>query len=241
MQDHFDAIAQKYDLMNMLLSFGIHYWWKRTAVRLLGLQPGEQVMDVCGGTGDLSVLAAKKVGPAGQVVLYDLNRAMLETGRGKCFNSRARKKILYIQGDAEEIAFQAESFDAVLVGFGIRNLIQREQGLREMYRVLKPGGRFLCLEFSKPTNPLVRRLYDWYSFHCMPGLGSLVAGSREAYLYLPKSIRLFPSPAELTKMLQKIGFQEITCRPLSNGIAMLHLGMKSNDRQRRPAASTTTP
>jgi len=223
---HFDTVAQKYDVMNTILSFGIHYAWKRTAVKMLSLKPGEKVLDVCGGTGDMSVLAAKAVYPAGQVVLYDINREMMRAGRGKSTNAAWRKRIDYVQGDAEDISLPDNSFDVVMVSFGIRNVTHMLRGLREMYRVLKPGGRFLCLEFSKPTAPLFRRLYDFYSFHIMPVLGELIVGSRKAYLYLPESIRLFPLPNELSAMLEDIGFERVFFRKLTNGIAVAHFGIK---------------
>ncbi|MBI5583158.1 MAG: bifunctional demethylmenaquinone methyltransferase/2-methoxy-6-polyprenyl-1,4-benzoquinol methylase UbiE [Deltaproteobacteria bacterium] len=225
-RDHFDSIARKYDLLNTLLSFGIHYLWKRKAIRLLGLQAGDRVLDVCGGTGDLSVLAVKKVGPSGLVALYDINRKMLATGKSKSTNRAFRKKIAYVQGDAENIAFGPGTFDAALVGFGIRNLTHPEKGFREMYRVLKPGGRFLCLEFSQPTAPLFRRLYDFYSFRLMPLVGLLFVGSRRPFTYLPESIRTFYSPLELSARLREIGFSPVTCRKLTNGIAVIHLGLK---------------
>jgi demethylmenaquinone methyltransferase/2-methoxy-6-polyprenyl-1,4-benzoquinol methylase len=224
--DHFNTVAQKYDLMNTLLSFGIHYVWKRTAVKLLGLRAGDAVIDVCGGTGDLSVLAARRVRPLGCVVLYDINRAMIEAGRRKSSNAAARQEILYVQGDTERIACKSGRFDAAMVGFGIRNLTHMEEGLREMYRVLRHGGRFMCLEFSRPTAPLFRSLYDFYSFYVMPFLGLFLAGSRQAYTYLPESIRMFPPPAELTALLEKIGFQQVTYDALTNGIAVAHRGIK---------------
>ena len=225
-REHFDTIARKYDVMNTLLSFGIHYLWKRKALRLLGVKSGDRVIDVCGGTGDLSILAVKKVNPSGLVVLYDINRKMMTTGKGKSTNRASREKICYVQGDAEKISFGAQEFDAALVGFGIRNLTHPEEGFREMYRILKPGGRFLCLEFSKPTAPLFRRLYDFYSFHLMPFLGLLFVGSRRAYTYLPESIRMFPSPQKLSAILEEIGFSQVTYRKLTNGIAVIHLGLK---------------
>jgi demethylmenaquinone methyltransferase/2-methoxy-6-polyprenyl-1,4-benzoquinol methylase len=225
-RNHFDAVAQKYDMMNTLLSFGIHYLWKRTAIRMLQLKPGDRVIDVCGGTGDLSILAARKVLPSGQVVLYDINRKMMVTGRQKPTNAAARNKILYTQGDAECISYGPSRFDAAMVGFGIRNLTHVEQGFREMHRVLKPGGRLMCLEFSKPVFAPFRWLYDAYSFSIMPLLGLLIVGSRKAYTYLPESIRIFPSPEELKRMLEEIGFREVTYRRVSNGIAVVHTGIK---------------
>lgn len=225
-RDHFDAVAQKYDMMNTLLSFGIHYLWKRKAVTMLGLMPGERILDVCGGTGDLSILATRKVLSSGQVVLYDINRKMMVTGRKKPVNAAARQKILYVQGDAECISFGEGRFDAAMVGFGIRNLTHLAQGFREMHRVLKPGGRIMCLEFSKPVFRPFRRLYDFYSFSIMPILGLLIVGSRKAYTYLPESIRVFPSPDELKRTLEDIGFRDVSYRRVSNGIAVVHLGIK---------------
>ncbi|HEY3278830.1 MAG TPA: bifunctional demethylmenaquinone methyltransferase/2-methoxy-6-polyprenyl-1,4-benzoquinol methylase UbiE [Syntrophorhabdaceae bacterium] len=226
-RNHFDTVAGKYDMMNTLLSFGIHYLWKRKAVNLLGLKPGERVIDVCGGTGDLSVLAVKKVGPAGHVVLYDINLKMMVTGRGKTTNAPARRQIAFVQGDAELIACKPESFNVAMVGFGIRNVTHMEDGFREMHRVLKPGGRFMCLEFSKPAFGPFRALYDLYSFAVMPLLGLLFVGSRKAYTYLPESIRLFPSPDELSRLLTHMGFRGVAYRRLSNGIAVVHTGIKA--------------
>jgi demethylmenaquinone methyltransferase / 2-methoxy-6-polyprenyl-1,4-benzoquinol methylase len=226
-RDHFDTVAKKYDLMNTLLSLGIHYLWKRTAIELLELKEGHSVLDVCGGTGDLSVLAAKRIGVSGRIVLYDINQAMMEAGRRKSTHAAERNSVLYVQGNAEQAAFPSCSFDAAMVGFGIRNLTNREDGLREMYRVLKPGGRFVCLEFSQPTAAWFRFLYDFYSFHIMPFLGRLIVGSRQAYTYLPESIRLFPSPGELSGILGEIGFRRVAYRRLTNGIACVHWGIKS--------------
>jgi demethylmenaquinone methyltransferase/2-methoxy-6-polyprenyl-1,4-benzoquinol methylase len=224
---HFDSIARQYDFMNTLLSFGIHYLWKRAAVAMLQLKPGHRVLDVCGGTGDLAILARKAVGDGGRVVVYDINRAMIEAGRNKKTNAATRHRINYVQGNAEVISFPHMSFDAVMVGFGIRNVTHMQEAFREMYRVLKPGGRMVCLEFSKPTNPFFRRLYDFYSFTLMPYLGAWLAGSRAAYTHLPESIRLFPMPDELSELLRRIGFTSVAYRRMTNGIAVAHLACKS--------------
>ena len=223
---HFETVAGRYDFMNTLLSFGIHYLWKRTAIRMMELKPGRRVLDVCGGTGDLSILAHRSVGPAGRVVLYDINRAMIQAGKTKATHASIRRQIRHVQGNAEALSFPDNYFDAVMVGFGIRNVTRMEQGFREMHRVLKPGGKLMCLEFSKPTAPLFRFLYDFYSFEIMPFLGELLAGSRKAYTLLPESIRTFPMPDELAGILKRIGFRRVVYRRLTNGIAVVHLGEK---------------
>lgn len=223
---HFNTVARKYDLMNTLLSFGIHHVWKRVAIRMLKLNVGDWVIDVCGGTGDLSVLAAQAVGSTGRVVLYDINRKMMEMGRQKVDRSPLKETITYVQGNAELISFSEQRFDVALVGFGIRNLTHMEEGFREIHRVLRPGGKLMCLEFSRPTAPFFRWLYDMYSFHIMPCLGGLIVGSKQAYTYLPESIRLFPLPEELSAILENTGFSQVTYRKLTNGIAVIHLGMR---------------
>jgi demethylmenaquinone methyltransferase/2-methoxy-6-polyprenyl-1,4-benzoquinol methylase len=223
---HFNSVARNYDFMNTLLSFGIHHAWKRMAVRMLNLAPGDRVLDVCGGTGDLAILAAAKVGPAGRVFIYDMNRAMIEAGLRKVFDSEIKGRLRYVQGNAEYISFPDRHFEAAMVGFGIRNVTHMKKGFEEMHRVLKPGGKLMCLEFSKPVWPVFRWLYDFYSFYVMPLLGELIVGSRKAYTHLPESIRMFPLPAELSELLQKIGFSQITYRSLTNGIAVIHLAVK---------------
>ena len=223
---HFDMVARNYDMMNTLLSFGIHYLWKRTAVKMLNLKEGDRVIDVCGGTGDLTILASRAVGPTGRVVLYDINRLMMKVGRPKVKRSFPGTEIQYIQGDAEEISFESGSFNAAMVGFGIRNLTHMERGFHEMYRILKPSGTLMCLEFSQPIAPVFRWLYDFYSFHVMPLLGEIIVGSRQAYTYLPESIRLFPAPIELSDILRGVGFSRVTYRRLTNGIAVIHLAKK---------------
>ncbi len=223
---HFNSIAGKYDFMNTILSFGFHHLWKRWAVNILRLKPGDRVIDVCGGTADLSILAARATGPGGQVILYDINRAMIEGGKPKVAQASLAGRIRFVQGDAELISFPQGQFECAMVGFGIRNLTHMERGLAEMYRVLKPGGKLMCLEFSMPASFWFRALYDLYSFHIMPLVGKLLAGTREAYLYLPESIRKFPPPDELTALLQNIGFSRVSYQRLTNGIAVIYTGVK---------------
>jgi len=223
---HFNSVAHCYDFMNTLLSFGIHLAWKVRAVKALGLKPGQRVLDVCGGTGDLAKLAARKAAPAGQVTIYDINWEMMAAGRPRIAAGREGRFINFVQGNAEAISFADNTFDGAMVGFGIRNVTHMATGFKEMYRVLKPGGHFMCLEFSKPRNPVFRVLYDFYSFAIMPLLGELIAGSRQAYTHLPETIRLFPLPDELAAILTKIGFTRVGYHSLTNGIAVIHYGVK---------------
>ena len=223
---HFNSVASHYDFMNSLLSFGIHHLWKRTAVQMMELIPGDNVLDVCGGTADLAILAARQVGSSGSVIVYDINRAMIQAGLHKVTGKDIAPRIGYVQGNAETISFPNNHFEAAMVGFGIRNVTNMKNGFEEMYRVLKPGGKMMCLEFSKPAFPPFRWLYDIYSFHIMPFLGHLIAGSRQAYTHLPESIRMFPLPDELSKLLAQIGFSRVTYRNLTNGIAVIHLAVK---------------
>jgi demethylmenaquinone methyltransferase/2-methoxy-6-polyprenyl-1,4-benzoquinol methylase len=223
---HFDTVARKYDLMNTLLSFGLHHLWKWFAVRMMDLRPGDRVLDVCGGTADLAIRAARALGPTGRVIVYDINWAMMAAGWPKVANSSLAPRIGYIQGDAERLSCPDASFDAAMVGFGIRNLTHPEVGFREMFRVLKPGGKMMCLEFSKPKTAWFRGLYDFYSFYIMPAVGKVMVGSWDAYTYLPESIRMFSQPEELSAVLTDIGFTQVKYRRLTNGIAVIYLGVK---------------
>lgn len=224
--EHFNGVAEKYDFMNSLLSFGIQHVWKRAALRMLAPSPGSRVLDVCGGTGDLAALAASRSGHKGSVTIYDINRKMMEAGKIKLSETSLFKNIHWVQGDAESISFPSGSFDAAMVGFGIRNLTHLEKGFKEMHRVLKPGGKLLCLEFSKPVNPVFRTLYDFYSFNVMPLLGQAITGNARAYACLPETIRMFPLPDELSGILENIGFSRVTYQSMTNGIAVAHVGVK---------------
>ncbi|RJQ78412.1 MAG: bifunctional demethylmenaquinone methyltransferase/2-methoxy-6-polyprenyl-1,4-benzoquinol methylase UbiE [Desulfobacteraceae bacterium] len=236
---HFNRVAPKYDFMNSLLSLGIQHIWKRAAIRMLGIRPGDRILDVCGGTGDLAIQASRRSGPLGRVVIYDINWRMLAAGRPKIDPFPELANIRFVQGDAERISFPDGSFDMAMVGFGIRNLTHLKQGFAEMHRVLKPGGKILCLEFSRPTNPVFRWLYDFYSFNIMPLLGELIAGSAESYACLPETIRMFPLPGELTAMLTQLGFAKVHHRSFTNGIAVAHVGIKKGNMFTAPSRSAS--
>ncbi len=218
---YFNAIAGRYDLLNTLLSFGLHHLWKRRTIKLTGIRPGSSVLDLCGGTADLALRAARA--GAQSVTVCDFSPGMLHVGKIK---AAAVPAVSFVCGDAQRIACSDNSFDVVLIGFGLRNLTDREQGLREMLRVLRPGGRLVCLEFSTPVWPWFRLLYDFYSRSIIPTAGLLIAGSREAYEYLPDSIKKFPLPDELAAMMQTAGFRQVRYIRLTNGIAAIHTGEK---------------
>ncbi len=222
---HFSRVASKYDLMNSVLSFGLQHVWKRAAIRMMDIHPGDRIIDVCGGTGDLALLAARAAGRSGRVMIYDFNRDMMNAGRGK-FQAAAGAAISCVQGDAECIAFPDHTFDGAMVGFGIRNVTHLKKGFSEMHRVLRPGGKIMCLDFSKPTNAFFRRLYDLYSFNVMPFLGGLITGSAQSYACLSETIRIFPLADELAGILETIGFEQVQYQRMTNGIAVAHVGIK---------------
>ncbi len=223
---HFNRVAPKYDLMNSILSMGLQHVWKRAAVRMMNIRAGDRIIDVCGGTGDLAVLAARQTGPSGFVTIYDFNRAMMNAGQDK-IRSKTIAPITCIQGDAEFIAFPDNTFDGAMVGFGIRNVTHLKKGFSEMHRVLRPGGKIMCLDFSKPTNTFFRGLYDFYSFNVMPFLGGLIVGSAQSYACLSETIRMFPLPDELSRILETIGFEKVEYKRMTNGIAVVHIGVKA--------------
>ncbi|OGP29512.1 MAG: bifunctional demethylmenaquinone methyltransferase/2-methoxy-6-polyprenyl-1,4-benzoquinol methylase [Deltaproteobacteria bacterium GWB2_42_7] len=225
-QEIFTSVADKYDLMNDLMSFGTHRLWKRFVAEKTNLKPGDSAIDVCGGTADIAMLMAKKVSEKGKVVVYDINKEMLEFGRDKCIDKGFLKNIQYVQGDAEEIGFEDNTFNCATVGFGIRNVTHLEKAFKEMMRVVKPGGRVICLEFSHPTSKTFSKLYDLYSFKIMPEIGGIVTGNRDAYTYLPESIRKFPTQEELKKIMEGVGLFKVKYYNLFNGIAAVHVGVK---------------
>jgi demethylmenaquinone methyltransferase/2-methoxy-6-polyprenyl-1,4-benzoquinol methylase len=217
----FDSVAGKYDLMNDLMSVGLHRWWKRFTVEATGVRPGMRVLDLAGGTGDLARLFAERVGPDGLVLLTDINGAMLASGRDKLLDRGLA--IPAVQCDAEQLPFPPRSFDCVSIAFGLRNVTHKERALAEMARVLKPGGVAAVLEFSRVWAPL-QPAYDWYSFNVLPRLGKLVAGDDASYRYLAESIRMHPDQATLGSMMEQAGFGRVEVSNLAAGVVALHLG-----------------
>jgi demethylmenaquinone methyltransferase/2-methoxy-6-polyprenyl-1,4-benzoquinol methylase len=219
----FDSVASKYDVMNDLMSAGMHRIWKKYTVAVANPQPGDQVLDIAGGTGDLSLAFAGKVGPSGRVVHTDINEAMLREGRDRLLDKGVVLPTMVC--DAEKLPFAGESFNVVTVAFGLRNMTHKELALKEMLRVLKPGGKLLVLEFSKVAKPL-EKAYDWYSFNVLPKLGQLVAGDADSYRYLAESIRMHPGQEELRQLMKAAGFGHVDVHNLSAGVVALHLGIK---------------
>ncbi|WP_144730940.1 bifunctional demethylmenaquinone methyltransferase/2-methoxy-6-polyprenyl-1,4-benzoquinol methylase UbiE [Extensimonas perlucida] len=219
----FDAVAPRYDLMNDLMSVGLHRAWKAYTVMVANPRPGQQVLDIAGGTGDLALAFAKKVGPTGRVVHTDINEAMLRTGRDRLLDAGVVLPTLVC--DAEQLPFADAQFDCVSVAFGLRNMTHKERALAEMCRVLKPRGKLLVLEFSKVAQPL-EKLYDWYSFQVLPRLGKWVAGDEASYRYLAESIRMHPGQEELKALMQQNGFGHVDYHNLTGGIVALHVGIK---------------
>jgi demethylmenaquinone methyltransferase/2-methoxy-6-polyprenyl-1,4-benzoquinol methylase len=222
----FHSVAAKYDLMNDLMSFGIHRLWKRFAITLSGVRRGQKVLDIAGGTGDLAKVFSREVGPSGRVVLSDINESMLAVGRDRLIDAGCTN-VDFILANAETLApFADESFDLLTISFGLRNVTDKDAALRSMYRVLKPGGRLLILEFSKPIFEPLSKLYDLYSFTALPVMGKLVAGDAESYRYLAESIRMHPDQRTLRQMMENAGFQSCDYHNLTGGIVALHRGFK---------------
>ena len=224
----FDSVASRYDLMNDLMSAGIHRLWKRVAIELSGVRSGQRVLDVAGGTGDLSARFSREVGPTGRVVLSDINAAMLGTGRDRLLDEGICGNVDFVLADAEALPFRDGSFDCVSIAFGLRNVTRKEQALRSMLRVLRPGGRLLVLEFSRPTSELLGKLYDAYSFGVIPRIGKLVAGDADSYRYLAESIRMHPDQETLRDMMEDAGFERCDFHNMTGGIVAVHRGFKAS-------------
>jgi len=222
----FDSVADKYDLMNDLMSAGVHRLWKRYTLSQTGLRPGQAALDVAGGTGDIAAGMAKQVGANGLVVLSDINAAMLEVGRNRLLDRGLMHNVRFSLANAECLPFEDESFDCVTIAFGLRNVTDKPAALASMHRVLRPGGRLLVLEFSKPVVPGLKPVYDVYSFSVLPWLGKRIAGDADSYQYLAESIRRFPDQETLCNMMREAGLDDCRYHNLSGGIVALHKGFR---------------
>ncbi len=222
----FHSVANSYDVMNDLMSMGMHRLWKRFTIELSAVRPGNTVLDIAGGTGDLTLKFSRIVGDQGKVVLADINDSMLKVGRNKLANCGAVGNIEYLQANAESLPFPDNTFDCITIAFGLRNVTDKDKALRSMLRVLKPGGRLLVLEFSKTKNPLLTKVYDTYSFRLLPMMGKWVANDAESYQYLAESIRMHPDQETLEGMMKDAGFVNTAYHNMTGGIVALHKGVK---------------
>src|SRR3990167_1895077 len=222
----FHSVVKKYDVMNDLMSLGIHRLWKKMAIDLLGVHKGHIVLDIAGGTGDLTAKISEKMGKTGRVILSDINSSMLSVGRDRMIDKGLCDNIEYALLDAEKIPFADNTFDRVIIGFGLRNVTDKDAALQSMYRVLKPSGRAIILEFSKPIMPGLKPIYDAYSFKILPWLGKKILNDADSYRYLAESIRMHPDQETLKNMMQNAGFEQCSVHNLSGGIVAIHRGFK---------------
>ena len=222
----FSSVAGKYDIMNDVMSFGIHRIWKKIAMAHTGLKKGMHALDIAGGTGDLTIQMSKQVGATGEVIISDINPAMLEQGRRRLIDKGVAGNVKFVEANAEELPFEDNSFNCVTIAFGLRNVTNKDKALKEMHRVLKPGGRLLVLEFSKPVVPGLDKIYDVYSFKILPFMGKIIADDEESYRYLAESIRMHPDQATLKAMMVEAGFERCTYHNMTGGIVALHKGFK---------------
>lgn len=222
----FQSVAKNYDLMNDLMSLGIHRLWKQFTVELSRVRPGQSVLDLAGGSGDLTRLFSKKVGKTGSVILADINSAMLEVGRDRLLDEGLCNNVQFVQANAQHLPFRDNLFHCMTIAFGLRNVTDKDQALRSMFRVCKPGGKLMVLEFSTPTLPGLKPVYDWYSFNVLPKVGELFAKDASSYQYLAESIRMHPSQETLKTMIEQAGFEDCHYYNLSGGIVALHIAHK---------------
>jgi len=222
----FDSVADNYDIMNDLMSLGIHRLWKRYTSNVSQLRTGDRVLDVASGSGDLSRLFSKKVGASGHVYVTDINEAMLNVGRDRLTDAGIVKNVSFVIANAEVLPFKSNYFNCISMGFGLRNVTDKPKALASMYEKLAPGGKLMILEFSKPTLPLLKPIYDVYSFSLLPMIGQLIANDSESYKYLAESIRMHPDQDSLKKMIEQVGFEDCNYHNLSGGIVALHTAYK---------------
>ncbi len=222
--DVFHSVANKYDVMNDLMSMGVHRLWKMFTLNQAGARPGMRVLDLAGGTGDLAMKFAGQVGSTGEVVLADINSSMLEEGRRRLIDKGIVGNVRYAQVNAECLPFEDDSFDIITIAFGLRNVTDKDAALRSMRRVLKPGGKLLVLEFSRPISSTFNKIYDLYSFTALPLMGKLITGDADSYRYLAESIRMHPDQETLKKMMEDAGFERCDYHNLSGGVVALHSG-----------------
>lgn len=222
----FHSVAAKYDVMNDLMSMGIHRLWKRFTIDCSGVRPGHKVLDLAGGTGDLTAKFSRIVGDTGSVTLADINDSMLKVGRAKLRDRGIVGNVTYVQANAEELPFPDNHFDLITIAFGLRNVTDKDKALASMFRVLKPGGRLLVLEFSKPDSDALNKVYDFYSFNILPKMGELIADDGDSYQYLAESIRMHPNQDTLKGMMETVGFESVEYHNLTGGIVALHRGYK---------------
>ncbi|MCH9692062.1 MAG: bifunctional demethylmenaquinone methyltransferase/2-methoxy-6-polyprenyl-1,4-benzoquinol methylase UbiE [Gammaproteobacteria bacterium] len=224
--DVFHSVAARYDVMNDLMSGGIHRLWKRFTIEMSGARPGQSILDIAGGTGDLSAHFSRIVGSQGKVVLADINASMLQVGRNRLMNRGVVGNLEVVQADAQYLPFAANTFDCITIAFGLRNVTDQNMALRSMLRVLRPGGRLLVLEFSKPQSPLIGKVYDHYSFRILPLMGKLITRDADSYRYLAESIRMHPNQQTLKEMMDDAGFSDCSFHNMTGGIVALHKGIK---------------
>jgi demethylmenaquinone methyltransferase/2-methoxy-6-polyprenyl-1,4-benzoquinol methylase len=222
----FDSVAGNYDLMNDVMSFGIHRLWKRFAIEQSGARPGQRILDLAGGTGDLAARLSRMVAPDGQVVVGDINASMLKVGRSRLLDRGISGNVRFVQANAEQLPFPPGSFDCITIAFGLRNVTDKPKALKSMYRALKPGGRLLVLEFSRPVTGGLRKLYDLYSFSVLPLMGRVIAKDEGSYRYLAESIRMHPDQEALKALMEQAGFEDCDYHNLSGGIVALHRGFR---------------
>ncbi|GHC28914.1 ubiquinone/menaquinone biosynthesis C-methyltransferase UbiE [Kushneria pakistanensis] len=222
----FDSVARRYDVMNDLMSMGVHRFWKRVALERSGVRRGHAVLDIAGGTGDLTAKFVERVGPTGRVVLADINASMLQVGRDRLLDRGVGAQVEIVQADAQALPFPDNTFDCITIAFGLRNVTDKDAAIASMTRVLKPGGRLLILEFSKPVNAVFEKVYDQYSFHVLPRIGKWVANDADSYRYLAESIRMHPDQPTLKAMMENAGLERVEYTNMTGGVVALHRGIK---------------